>query len=73
MCIRDRTYNENNGHVFLPKDKLLVATSQLLGCGVEQVEVALDALAEHHAAVIQRIANVAAVYLRQMCIRDSPL
>ena len=60
------TYNENNGHVFLPKDKLLVATSQLLGCGVEQVEVALDALAEHHAVVIQRIANVEAVYLRRL-------
>ena len=27
------TYNENNGHVFLPKDKLLAATCQLLGCG----------------------------------------
>ena len=60
------TYNENNGHVFLPKDKLLAATCQLLGCGVEQVEVALDALAESHAVVIQRIANVEAVYLRRL-------
>ena len=60
------TYNENNGHVFLPKDKLLAATCQLLSCGVEQVEAALDALAEHHAVVIQRIANVEAVYLRRL-------
>ena len=60
------TYNENNGHVFLPKDKLLAATCQLLGCGVEQVEAALDALAEHHAVVIQRIDNVEAVYLRRL-------
>ena len=60
------TYNENNGYVFLPKDKLLAATCQLLGCGVEQVEAALDALAEHHAVVIQRIANVEAVYLRRL-------
>ena len=60
------TYNENNGHVFLPKDKLLAATCQLLGCGIEQVEAALDALAEHHAVVIQRIANVEAVYLRRL-------
>ena len=60
------TYNENNGHVFLPKDKLLAATCQLLGCGVEQVEAALDTLAEHHAVVIQRIANVEAVYLRRL-------
>lgn len=60
------TYNENNGHVFLPKDKLLAATCQLLSCGIEQVEAALDALAEHHAVVIQRIANVEAVYLRRL-------
>ena len=60
------TYNENNGHVFLPKDKLLSATCQLLGCGAEQVETALDALAERHAVVIQRIANVEAVYLRRL-------
>ena len=60
------TYNENNGYVFLPKDKLLAATCQLLGCGIEQVEAALDALAEHHAVVIQRIANVEAVYLRRL-------
>ena len=60
------TYNENNGHVFLPKDKLLSATCQLLGCGTEQVETALDALAERHAVVIQRIANVEAVYLRRL-------
>ena len=32
--------------MFLPKDKLLNATCQLLGCGMEQVETALDALAE---------------------------
>ena len=60
------TYNENNGHVFLPKDKLLAATCQLLSCGIEQVEAALDALAEHHAVVVQRIANVEAVYLRRL-------
>ena len=39
-------HNLSNGHVFLPKDKLLNATCQLLGCGMEQVETALDALAE---------------------------
>ena len=42
-------------------------TCQLLSCGIEQVEAALDALAEHHAVVIQRIANVEAVYLRRLC------
>ena len=60
------TFNENNGHVFLPRDKLLSATCQLLDCGLEQVEAALDALTERHAVVIEHIANVQAVYLRRL-------
>ena len=60
------TFNENNGHVFLPRDKLLSATCQLLDCGLEQVEAALDALTEQHAVVIEHIANVQAVYLRRL-------
>ena len=51
---------------FLPRDKLLSATCQLLGCGTEQAESALDALAESRAVVLQRIANVEAVYLRRL-------
>ena len=65
------TFNENNGHVFLPRDKLLSATCQLLDCGLEQVEAALDALTEQHAVVIERIANVQAVYLRRLWEAES--
>ena len=65
------TFNENNGHVFLPRDKLLSATCQLLDCGLEQVEAALDALTERHAVVIERIANVQAVYLRRLWEAES--
>ena len=65
------TFNENNGHVFLPQDKLLSATCQLLDCGLEQVEAALDALTEQHAVVIEHIANVQAVYLRRLWEAES--
>ena len=65
------TFNENNGHVFLPRDKLLSATCQLLDCGLEHVEAALDALTEQHAVVIERIANVQAVYLRRLWEAES--
>ena len=65
------TFNENNGHVFLPRDKLLSATCQLLDCGLEQVETALDALTEQHAVVIEHIANVQAVYLRRLWEAES--
>ena len=65
------TFNENNGHVFLPRDKLLSATCQLLDCGLEQVEAALDALTERHAVVIEHIANVQAVYLRRLWEAES--
>lgn len=65
------TFNENDGHVFLPRDKLLSATCQLLDCGLEQVEAALDALTEQHAVVIEHIANVQAVYLRRLWEAES--
>ena len=57
------TYNENNGHVFLPRDKLLSATCQLLGCGMEQVEAALDRLIGDMVLMQEQVANVQAVYL----------
>ena len=35
------SHNENNGHVFLPRNKLIAATAQLLDCGADLVEQAL--------------------------------
>ena len=61
------SHNENNGgHVFLPRDKLIGATAQLLSCGTEQVEEALDQLLERGAVVQERVANVEACYLRRL-------
>ncbi len=60
------SHNENNGHVFLPRDKLIAATAQLLSCGTEAVEQALDTLVERGAVVQERVANVEACYLRRL-------
>ena len=60
------SHNENNGHVFLPRNKLVAATCQLLECGDEMVEQALDELIEHHAVVQEQVANVEACYLRRL-------
>lgn len=63
------SHNENNGHVFLPRDKLIAATAQLLSCGTEAVEQALDTLVERGAVVQERVANVEACYLRRLASR----
>ena len=60
------SHNENNGHVFLPRNKLVAATCQLLECGDELVEQALDDLIERHAVVQEQVANVEACYLYRL-------
>ena len=60
------SHNENNGHVFLPRPKLVAATCQLLDCGEELVEGALDDLIERRAVVQEQVANVEACYLRRL-------
>ena len=60
------SHNENNGHVFLPRPKLVAATCQLLDCSEELVEGALDDLIERRAVVQEPVANVEACYLRRL-------
>ena len=48
------SHNENNGHVFLPRSKLVAATCRLLDCGEELVEQAVDELTERRAVVQER-------------------
>ena len=59
-------HNENNGHVFLPRSKLLAATCQLLECETEIVERVLDDLVDRRAVVQEPLANVEACYLRRL-------
>ena len=59
-------HNEGNGHVFLPREKLIAASSQLLESGPEAAERALDALIDRREVVQQRLANVDACYLARL-------
>jgi len=52
------SHNENNGHVFLPRGKLISATAQLLQCEEEGPERALDALIDRGLVVQERVADV---------------
>ena len=60
------SHNENNGHVFLPRNKLLLATAQLLQCAEDAVEEALDELIRQGSVVQEEIANVQACYLKRL-------
>ena len=59
------SHNEGNGHVFLPRPKLLAATAQLLG-EEDGVEEALDTLIEEGTIVSETVANVEACYLLRL-------
>ena len=60
------SHNENNGHVFLPRNKLVAATCQLLDNESSLVEQALDDLIDRRAVVQEQVANVEACYLRRL-------
>ena len=59
------SHNEGNGHVFLPRPKLLAATAQLLE-DEDGVEEALDTLIDEGKVSSETVANVEACYLLRL-------
>ena len=59
-------HNAGNGHVFLPREKLLAATAQLVDVDTDMVEAALDKLIDSFAVVEKPIANVRGCYLPRL-------
>lgn len=59
-------HNLNNGHTFLPWNKLIEATSILLDCGGEILEGALEHLQRHGEIERETVAGQDAVYLPQL-------
>ena len=59
-------HNAGNGHVFLPREKLLAATAQLVDVDTDMVETALDKLIDSFAVVEKSVANVRGCYLPRM-------
>ena len=60
------SHNLNNGHVFLPREKLVLAASQLISVEPDAVELALDKLIQRYAVVEKPIANVTGCYLPRL-------
>lgn len=56
-------HNLNNGHTFLPLDKLTAATAAMLELSEESVRDAIDRLCELGDAEVDEIADLTAVYL----------
>ncbi len=61
------SYNASGGgHVFLPREKLLLATAQLIGMTSDDLEPALDKLIDGFGVVQQTIAGVQGCYLPRL-------
>ncbi|MEG1633456.1 MAG: ATP-dependent RecD-like DNA helicase [Oscillospiraceae bacterium] len=56
-------HNANNGHCFIPADKLIAATAQLINVTPEAVEEALTVLTDEGTVVRESIAKCDACYL----------
>lgn len=56
-------HNAGNGHVFIPREKLILATAQLLDLNPAPVEEGLDVLLDSGEVVSEPVANVMACYL----------
>lgn len=56
-------YNSGNGHCFIPRDKLIAATAQLIEVEPEQVEDGLEQLLDSGDVTEEPVANVTACYL----------
>ena len=59
-------YNLQAGHVFLPEDKLIAATSQLLNVGMDAVSGSIERLLEAQQLVRQQLAGITVIYLWQL-------
>jgi len=59
------SHNLDNGHTFIPYEKLAAATSQLIGVGYQTVADALDVLCESGFVVREAVAGEDACYLEQ--------
>mgnify|MGYP003018112438 FL=1 len=56
----------SGGHVFLPREKLLLATSQLIGENTDALEITLDKLIDGFAVVQQPVGRETACYLPRL-------
>ena len=63
-------YNSGNGHVFIPREKLIYATSQLIGASDNVVTECLDMLIADGEIVCGKVAGLDACYLRRLWLAE---
>ncbi len=59
-------HNQGNGHVFLPREKLLWAAAQLIGLPPDRVEMCLDTMVEQGAIRQEQVAGVLGCYTPEL-------
>ena len=59
-------HNSGNGHCFIPRDKLIAATSQLISVPPDLVSDAIDSLSENGGIVCDTVANLNICYLAEL-------
>lgn len=59
-------HNSDNGHCFLPVDKLTAATAQLIGIEISQAQECLEILVDSGDVIVEPVSNVTACYLSNL-------
>ena len=59
-------HNSGNGHCFIPRDKLIAATSQLISVPPDLVSEDIDSLSENGGIVCDTVANLNVCYLAEL-------
>jgi len=59
-------YNSDSGHTFIPRDKLSVATSQLISVNADEIEYTIDRLIDCGEIISEEICGVNACYLADL-------
>ena len=59
-------HNSGNGHCFIPRDKLIAATSQLISVPADLVSDAIDSLSENGGLVCDKVAKLNVCYLTEL-------
>lgn len=59
-------HNSNNGHCFIPREKLCTVTAELIGVETDEVEECIDLLIESGQLMFEQIAGCNACYLPKL-------
>lgn len=63
-------HNLNNGHSFIPRNKLAMATAQLIEVDIELVSAQIDELVASEEIITEKVVSVEACYLRKLYVAE---